>query len=66
LITNPKPNPSHSRSPNPKQWAWPERWAWPNPNPKQWAWPEGAWPGGHVTAVDQSKIYVTEPAYLHY
>jgi len=26
----------------------------------------GAWPGGHVTAVDQSKIYVTEPAYLHY
>jgi len=30
----------------------------PNPNPKQWAWPEGAWPGGHVTALDQSKFCI--------
>jgi len=38
VITNPKPNPSRS------------------PNPKQWAWPEGAWPGGHVTGLDQSEF----------
>jgi len=34
----------HSKS------AWPERWLDD----------KGAWPGCHVTAVDQSKIYVTE------
>jgi len=27
-------------------WAWPERWVWP----------EGAWPRGHVTALDQSEF----------
>ena len=30
----------------------------PNPNPKQWAWPERAWPGGHVTALDQSNFRI--------
>jgi len=45
VTTNPNPNPSRSRS----------------PNPMQWAWPEGAWPGGHVTALDQSNFRIQNP-----
>jgi len=25
-------------------------------DPERWAWPEGAWPRGHVTALDQSEF----------
>jgi len=69
VITNPKPNPSRSRSPNPKQWAWPERWAWPNPNPKQWAWPEGgvAW-RSRDSCGPMKNLYnrTNVPTFLHY